>query len=64
MDPDCRRKKAAKSARKSTVGVGGRCDARSRDGLGQRSGGVEKRADQREGKNEHPGREAKDAVTK
>ena len=68
IDPDCPPEKAAKSAAaKSTVGVGGRCDAKeAAKDSGKKAAGVEERGpiEKIKGKNDTPVEKAKDAVTK
>jgi hypothetical protein len=68
MDPDCTPEKAAKSAAaKSTVGVGGRCDAKeAATDSGKKAAGVEEKGpiEKKKGKNDTPAEKAKDAVTK
>ena len=66
VDPDCTPEKAAKSAAaKSTVGVGGRCDAKeaARDS-GKRAAGVDDKGpiEKKKSKNDSPVDKAKDAV--
>jgi len=65
-DPDCTAEKAAKSAAaKSTVGVGGRCDAKeAAKDSGKRAAGVEDKGpiEKRKSKNDSPVEKAKDAV--
>ena len=68
VDPNCTPEKAAKSAAaKSTVGVGGRCDAKeaaadsSKKAVGvEEKGPIEKKKD----KNDTPAEKAKDVVKK
>jgi hypothetical protein len=65
-DPDCTAEKAAKSAAaKSTVGVGGRCDAKeAAKDSGKRAAGVENKGplEKKNSKNDSPVEKAKDAV--
>ena len=66
MDPDCTPEKAAKSAAaKSTVGVGGRCDAKeAAKDSGKKAAGVEDKGpiEKKKNKNDTPAEKAKDAV--
>jgi hypothetical protein len=68
IDPDCTPEKAAKSAAaKSTVGVGGRCDAKeAAKDSGKKAAGVEEKGpiEKKKSKNDTPVEKAKDAVTK
>ena len=68
IDPDCTPEKAAKSAAaKSTVGVGGRCDAKeAAKDSGKKAAGVEEKGpiEKKKSKNDTPAEKAKDAVTK
>ena len=68
VDPDCTPEKAAKSAAaKSTVGVGGRCDAKeAAKDSGKKAAGVEDKGplDKKKSKNDTPAEKAKDAVKK
>ena len=68
IDPDCTPEKAAKSAAaKSTVGVGGRCDAKeAATDSGKKVAGVEEKGpiERKKSKNDTPVEKAKDAVTK
>jgi len=68
IDPDCTPEKAAKStAAKSTVGVGGRCDAKeATKDSGKKAAGVEEKGpiEKQKKKNDTPAEKAKDAVTK
>jgi hypothetical protein len=64
-DPDCTPEKAAKSAAaKSTVGVGGRCDAKeAAKDSGKKAVGVEDKGPlEKKSKNDTPVEKAKDAV--
>jgi hypothetical protein len=65
-DPDCTAEKAAKSAAaKSTVGVGGRCDAKeAAKDSGKKAAGVEDKGplEKKKSKNDTPVEKAKDAV--
>jgi hypothetical protein len=65
-DPDCTPEKAAKSAAaKSTVGVGGRCDAKeAAKDSGKRAAGIEDKGplEKKKDKNDTPVEKAKDAV--
>jgi hypothetical protein len=65
-DPDCTPEKAAKSAAaKSTVGVGGRCDAKeAAKDSGKKAVGVEDKGplEKKKSKNDSPVEKAKDAV--
>jgi hypothetical protein len=64
-DPDCTPEKAAKSAAaKSTVGVGGRCDAKeAAKDTGKKAVGVEDKGPlEKKSKNDTPVEKAKDAV--
>jgi hypothetical protein len=67
LDPDCTPEKAAKSAAaKSTVGVGGRCDAKeAAKDSGKKAAGIESKGpiEQQRSKNDTPVKKAKDAVT-
>lgn len=66
VDPDCTPEKAAKSAAaKSTVGVGGRCDAKeAAKDSGKKAAGVEDKGplEKKKSKNDTPIEKAKDAV--
>ena len=66
VDPDCTPEKAAKSAAaKSTVGVGGRCDAKeAAKDSGKKAAGVEDKGpiEKKKSKNDTPAEKAKDAV--
>jgi hypothetical protein len=68
LDPDCTPEKAAKSAAaKSTVGVGGRCDAKeAAKDSGKKAVGVDDKGPigKQKSKNDTPVEKAKDAVTK
>jgi hypothetical protein len=68
VDPDCTPEKAAKSAAaKSTVGVGGRCDAKeAAKDSGKKAAGVEEKGpiEKKKSKNDTPAAKAKDVVTK
>jgi hypothetical protein len=68
VDPDCTPEKAAKSkAAKSTVGVGGRCDAKeAAKDSGKKAAGVEEKGplEKKTSKNDTPAEKAKDAVKK
>ena len=68
MDPACTPEKAAKSAAaKSTVGVGGRCDAKeAATDSGKKAAGVDEKGpiEKKKSKNDSPAEKAKDAVTK
>jgi len=68
VDPDCTPEKAAKSAAaKSTVGVGGRCDAKeAAKDSGKKAAGVDDKGplDKKKSKNDTPAEKAKDAVKK
>ena len=68
IDPDCTPEKAAKSAAaKSTVGVGGRCDAKeAAKDSGKKAAGVEEKGpiEKKKSKNDTPAEKAKDALTK
>jgi hypothetical protein len=65
-DPDCTAEKAAKSAAaKSTVGVGGRCDAKeAAKDSSKKAVGVEDKGplEKKKSKNDTPVEKAKDAV--
>jgi hypothetical protein len=65
-DPDCTAEKAAKSAAaKSTVGVGGRCDAKeAAKDSSKKAVGVEDKGplEKKKSKNDTPAEKAKDAV--
>ena len=66
VDPDCTPEKAAKSAAaKSTVGVGGRCDAKeATKDSGKRAAGIEDKGPiekKKLNKNDTPAEKAKDA---
>jgi hypothetical protein len=65
-DPNCTAEKAAKSAAaKSTVGVGGRCDAKeAAKDSGKKVAGVEDKGplEKKKSKNDTPVEKAKDAV--
>jgi hypothetical protein len=65
-DPDCTPEKAAKSAAaKSTVGVGGRCDAKeAAKDSGKKAVGVEDKGpiEKKKSKNDTPAEKAKDAI--
>jgi hypothetical protein len=65
-DPDCTAEKAAKSAAaKSTVGVGGRCDAKeAAKDSSKKAVGVEEEGplEKKKSKNDTPVEKAKDAV--
>jgi hypothetical protein len=67
-DPDCTAEKAAKSAAaKSTVGVGGRCDAKeAAKDSSKKAAGVEDKGpiEKKKSKNDTPAEKAKDAVKK
>jgi hypothetical protein len=67
-DPDCTAEKAAKSAAaKSTVGVGGRCDAKeAAKDSGKKAAGVEDKGplEKKKIKNDTPAEKAKDAAQK
>jgi hypothetical protein len=67
-DPDCTAEKAAKSAAaKSTVGVGGRCDAKeAAKDSGKKAAGVEDKGplEKKKSKNDTPAEKAKDAAQK
>jgi hypothetical protein len=66
VDPNCTPEKAAKSAAaKSTVGVGGRCDAKeAAKDSGKKAAGVEEKGplEKKKSKNDTPAEKAKDAV--
>jgi len=66
VDPDCTPEKAAKSAAaKSTVGVGGRCDAKeAAKDSGKKAAGVEDKGplEKKKHKNDTPAEKAKDAA--
>lgn len=66
VDPDCTPEKAAKSAAaKSTVGVGGRCDAKeAAKDSGKKAAGVEEKGpiEKKRSKNDTPVEKAKDVV--
>lgn len=68
VDPNCTPEKAAKSAAaKSTVGVGGRCDAKeAATDSGKKAVGVEDKGpiDKKKSKNDTPAEKAKDVVKK
>jgi hypothetical protein len=68
VDPDCTPEKAAKSAAaKSTVGVGGRCDAKeAATDTGKKAAGVDDKGpiEKKKHKNDTPAEKAKDAVKK
>jgi hypothetical protein len=68
VDPDCTAEKAAKSAAaKSTVGVGGRCDAKeAAKDSGKKAAGVEDKGpiEKKKSKNDTPAEKAKDAAQK
>ena len=68
VDPDCTPEKAAKSAAaKSTVGVGGRCNAgEAAKDSGKKAAGVEDKEplEKKTSKNDTPAEKAKDAVKK
>ena len=68
IDPDCTPEKAAKSAAaKSTVGVGGRCDAKeAAKDSGKKAAGVEEKGpiEKKTSKNDTPAEKAMDAVKK
>ena len=68
VDPNCTPEKAAKSAAaKSTVGVGGRCDAKEAAAdSGKKAVGVEEKGpiEKKTSKNDTPAEKAKDAVKK
>lgn len=68
IDPNCTPEKAAKSAAaKSTVGVGGRCDAKeAAKDSGKKAAGVEEKGpiEKKKHKNDTPVEKAKDAVSK
>ena len=68
VDPDCTPEKAAKSAAaKSTVGVGGRCDAKeAAKDSGKKAAGVEDKGplEKKKSKNDTPAEKAKDAAKK
>ncbi len=68
VDPDCTPEKAAKSAAaKSTVGVGGRCDAKeAAKDSSKKAAGVEEKGpiEKKKSKNDTPAEKAKDAVKK
>ena len=68
INPDCTPEKAAKSAAaKSTVGVGGRCDAKeAAKDSGKKAAGVEEKGpiEKKTSKNDTPAEKAKDAVKK
>ena len=67
-DPNCTPEKAAKSAAaKSTVGVGGRCDAKeAATDSGKKAAGVEEKGpiEKKKSKNDTPAEKAKDVVKK
>jgi hypothetical protein len=67
-DPDCTAEKAAKSAAaKSTVGVGGRCDAKeAAKDSGKKAAGVDDKGplEKKKSKNDTPAEKAKDAAKK
>ena len=66
IDPDCTPEKAAKSAAaKSTVGVGGRCDAKeTAKDSGKKATGVDDKGpiEKKKHKNDTPAEKAKDAA--
>jgi hypothetical protein len=66
LDPDCTPEKAAKSAAaKSTVGVGGRCDAKeAAKDSSKKAVGVEDKGpiEKKKNKNDTPAEKAKDAI--
>ena len=66
VDPDCTPEKAAKSAAaKSTVGVGGRCDAKeAAKDSGKKAAGVEDKGplEKKKTKSDTPAEKAKDAA--
>ena len=68
VDPNCTPEKAAKSAAaKSTVGVGGRCDAKEAAAdSGKKAVGVEEKGpiEKKTSKNDTPAEKAKDVVKK
>lgn len=68
VDPSCTPEKAAKSAAaKSTVGVGGRCDAKeAATDSSKKAVGVEEKGpiEKKTSKNDTPAEKAKDAVKK
>ena len=68
VDPNCTPEKAAKSAAaKSTVGVGGRCDAKeAATDSGKKAVGVEEKGpiEKKTSKNDTPAEKAKDVVKK
>jgi hypothetical protein len=68
VDPDCTPEKAAKSAAaKSTVGVGGRCDAKeAAKDSGKKAAGVEEKGpiEKKTSKNDTPAEKAKDKAKK
>jgi hypothetical protein len=68
LDPNCTAEKAAKSAAaKSTVGVGGRCDAKeAAKDSGKKAAGVEDKGplEKKKSKNDTPAEKAKDAAQK
>ena len=68
IDPNCTPEKAAKSAAaKSTVGVGGRCDAKeAAKDSGKKAAGVEEKGpiEKQKSKNDTPAEKAMDAVKK
>ena len=68
VDPNCTPEKAAKSAAaKSTVGVGGRCDAKeAATDSSKKAVGVEEKGpiEKKTSKNDTPAEKAKDAVKK
>ena len=67
-DPDCTAEKAAKSAAaKSTVGVGGRCDAKeAAKDSGKKAAGVEDKGplEKKKDKKDGPAEKAKDSAAK
>ena len=67
-DPDCTAEKAAKSAAaKSTVGVGGRCDAKeAAKDAGKKAAGVEDKGplEKKKDKKDGPAEKAKDSATR
>jgi hypothetical protein len=67
-DPDCTAEKAAKSAAaKSTVGVGGRCDAKeAAKDSGKKAAGVEDKGpiEKKKSKNDTPAEKAKNTAQK
>jgi hypothetical protein len=68
VDPNCTPEKAAKSAAaKSTVGVGGRCDAKeAASDSTKKKAGIEEKGpiEKKTSKNDTPAEKAKDAVKK